>query len=122
VIITIDGSSSVPPYEQLREQIVTMAVSGVLSEGDRLPTIRQLAADLDLAPGTVGRAFRELEHVGVIVTKGRHGTFVAGPPALSRRDRDRRLADEAARFARTADQLGVTPHDALVAVRQALQA
>jgi GntR family transcriptional regulator len=121
VIIEVDIGSVVPPYEQVREQITTMIASGVLLSGARLPAIRQLANDLDLAPGTVARAYRELERNGLIVTRGRHGTFVVSPPALSVNERQQRLHDEALRFARAAGQLGVDAHDALGIVRQALQ-
>jgi GntR family transcriptional regulator len=120
MIISVDGESPVPPYEQIRGQIVTMSTSGVLPADTRLPSIRQLAADLAVAPGTVARAYRELEVERVIVTKGRHGTFVVGPPELSRRERDRRLASEAVKYAQTADQLGATSAETLSALRRAL--
>ena len=55
VIITVDTASGVPPYEQIRDQVSRMIASGVLPPGTRLPTIQQLANDLQLAPGT-GRA------------------------------------------------------------------
>ena len=70
-----------PPYEQVRTQVATMAATGVLPVGSRLPTIRQLAKDLGTASGTVARAYRELESDGVITTRGRHGSFVSAPPA-----------------------------------------
>jgi GntR family transcriptional regulator len=119
--ITVNGASATPPYEQVRKQILNMAASGVLPKGTRLPTIRQLAADLDLAPGTITRAYRELEAAGVVAARGRHGTFIAGPPMLSRREKDRRLLDEAERLVRTARQLGAAPQETLNAVRQALE-
>jgi DNA-binding transcriptional regulator YhcF (GntR family) len=121
MIIAVDSASTIPPYEQIREQIVMMTASGVLPRGTRLPPIRQLAADLDLAPGTVTRAYRELEVAGVILAKGRHGTFVAGPPSsLSPRDREQRLQSEARKLARTARQLGAAPEETLAAMRHAL--
>ena len=66
LIVEVDAQSPVPPYEQLRAQIATLAASGVLRGGDRLPTIRQLAGDLGLAAGTVARAYTELEAAGVL--------------------------------------------------------
>jgi DNA-binding transcriptional regulator YhcF (GntR family) len=121
MIIEVDVESAVPPYEQLREQITTMIGSGVLAAGTRLPAIRQLATDLDLAAGTVARAYRELENTNLIETRGRHGTFVLEPPALSAAERRRRIDDEARRFARAAGQLGISAHDAMGVIRQALQ-
>lgn len=75
--ITVDVSSSTPPYEQLRRQIALAASSGALPPGTRLPSVRALAADLGLAPGTVARAYKELEAGGVVVTAGRRGTVIA---------------------------------------------
>lgn len=122
MIIEVDTASLVPPYEQVREQITTMVASGVLPAGTRLPTIRQLAADLDLAPGTITRAYRELEHAGLVTTRGRHGTFTSSGPRLSGRERKRRLRAEADRLARMARQLGATPDEALDELRRALRA
>lgn len=120
MIIQVDPGSPVPPYEQLREQIATLAASGVLSAGARLPTVRQLSSDLAIAPGTVARAFRELENDGVVVTRGRHGTFVAAAPTLSSAERRRRLAQAAEAFAAAATRLGVSRTEALDAVAKTL--
>ncbi len=76
-LLRIDPDSRVPPYEQLRTQIAAMTVTGELAAGQKLPTVRQLATDLGLAPNTVARAYRELEADGVITTQGRRGTFVS---------------------------------------------
>ncbi len=84
--LTIDPSSPQPPFEQLRTQIAARARIGSLAPGAKLPTVRQLAADLGLAANTVARAYRELEADGVIITEGRRGSFVhssaleSGPP------------------------------------------
>jgi DNA-binding transcriptional regulator YhcF (GntR family) len=121
MILRVNPDSPVPPYEQIRSQVTRMIASGVLPEGQRLPAIRQLAADLDLAGGTVARAYRELERDGLIVTRGRHGTYVTQAkdrPAPS--NRERQLADAAGAFAVHAAQLGVDPREALKIARQAL--
>ncbi len=81
--IAIDTSSSVPPYEQLRAQLAAMVAAGTLAAGTRLATVRQMAADLGLAPNTVARAYRELEADGLIDTHGRRGTFVRSTRAPS---------------------------------------
>jgi DNA-binding transcriptional regulator YhcF (GntR family) len=78
-MITLDPSSPVPPYEQVRLAIAHEVRSGALAPGARLPTVRRLATDLGLAPNTVARAYRELEQDQVVETRGRHGTFVAAP-------------------------------------------
>ncbi len=74
--LTLDPSSSVPPFEQLRTQIAARARTGELAAGTKLPPVRQLAGTLGLAVNTVARAYRELEADGVIVTEGRRGSFV----------------------------------------------
>ncbi|TPV51917.1 GntR family transcriptional regulator [Pseudarthrobacter phenanthrenivorans] len=58
--ITVDLHSPTPPYEQIRSQISSLIASGTLVPGSRLPTVRSLAADLDIAAGTVARAYKEL--------------------------------------------------------------
>ena len=74
---TVDPSGVEPPFEQVRRQIAEGAAKGHLAPGHKLPTVRQLAADLGLANNTVARAYRELEADGVIETHGRKGTFIA---------------------------------------------
>lgn len=76
-MIVIDPRSAVPPFEQLRTRMIDAMVSGELAPASRLPTVRRLAEDLGIAPGTVARAYRELEATGFIETRGRNGTFVA---------------------------------------------
>jgi len=77
VIVRLDPSAPGSPGEQLVTQIAASIANGEMSPGDRLPTIRSLAADLGLAPGTVARAYAELERHGWLVTQGRRGTAVA---------------------------------------------
>ena len=69
--LEIDLASGVPPYEQIRSQVVAHVAAERLVVGDRLPTIRALAADLGLAAGTVARAYRELESAGITTTHRR---------------------------------------------------
>jgi GntR family transcriptional regulator len=113
VILRVDPSSAIPPFEQIRGQVATMIATGVISVGQRLPTIRQLAADLGLAGGTVARAYRELEREGLIAPRGRHGMFVADRPLASKKERERALVDAAGAFAMQAAQLGIDPRSAL---------
>jgi GntR family transcriptional regulator len=114
VILDVDTASATPPYEQIRVQIEQLAASGQLPEGTRLPTIRQLAGDLGLAPGTVARAYRELESAGVVRSRVRHGTVVAAQQRLPRRETAARLAAVARTYALAATALGAD-RDAAVA-------
>jgi DNA-binding transcriptional regulator YhcF (GntR family) len=76
-VLSVDHDSPVPPYEQVRSQVVVLVGDGRLRPGERLPAVRALAQELGLAAGTVARAYRELEAAGVVVTRGRNGTVVA---------------------------------------------
>lgn len=77
--LRIDAESNVPPFEQLRLQLIADISRGELLPGAKLPTVRKLAADLGIAANTVARAYRELEAEGFLRTAGRSGTFVAEP-------------------------------------------
>jgi GntR family transcriptional regulator len=88
-MIKVDLSSPVPPFEQIRQQLHDQIVDGTLASGAKLPTIRQLATDLGLAPGTVARAYAELEAARLVETNRSKGTRVRASTAM----------DEAARAA-----------------------
>jgi len=74
--ITIDVNSPQPVFSQLTEQIRTAVKDGALKPGTALPPIRQLAADLQINPNTVAKAYALLERDAVIETRGRRGSFV----------------------------------------------
>ena len=115
--IVIDPSSPVPPFEQLRVGLVDAVSSGELGPGERLPTVRRLAEDLGIAPGTVARAYRELEASGIIETRGRNGTFVAFDADPARQQ----LQRAAAIFAAQVRELRLDTDEALAAVTAALR-
>jgi GntR family transcriptional regulator len=73
----IDDRSELSIYEQIIARIQEAIATGVLEPGDRLPPVRQLADNLDIAPGTVARAYSELEARGVVITEGARGTRIA---------------------------------------------
>nr|WP_204332334.1 GntR family transcriptional regulator [Geodermatophilus sabuli] len=79
--IAVDVKAPTPPYEQIRAQVAAYVADGSLRAGDRLPTMRALAADLGVATGTVGRAYAELEAAGLVTSRRRTGTVVADGPA-----------------------------------------
>ncbi|HEY7263195.1 MAG TPA: GntR family transcriptional regulator [Trebonia sp.] len=111
--LVLDPQSSTPPYEQVRSQIAAAIESGRLRTATRLPTVRGLAGDLGIAVNTVARAYRELELAGLVETRGRHGTFVAGPLSQTRR-----LAVEAAHgFLQRMRELGFDHAEAIAVVR-----
>jgi DNA-binding transcriptional regulator YhcF (GntR family) len=81
--IRIDDKSELSIYEQIVAQVKEGIAVNALESGNRLPTVRRLADDLDIAPGTVARAYGELERLGLVITEGTRGTRVA-PPAQAR--------------------------------------
>ncbi|GLZ33126.1 GntR family transcriptional regulator [Lentzea sp. NBRC 105346] len=115
--IVVDVESGVAPWRQVRDQLERFITGGVLPIGTRLPTIRQLAGDLGLAAGTVARAYRELESVGVLRTGRRQGTVVAALPSHSPDP----LALAAAEYVAVARSLGASEHQAIDAVRLAYE-
>jgi len=74
----LDGSSGVPPYLQLVHQVRQSLLLGYLREGDRLPTVKDVAGDLAINPNTVVKAYRQLEHEGLAGGRPGQGTFITG--------------------------------------------
>ncbi|MGW2745190.1 GntR family transcriptional regulator [Streptomyces sp. NPDC001450] len=119
--VRVDTTSPVPPYEQIRAQLAALITTGRLPEGERLPTVRQLAADLGLAAGTVARAYRELEAASLILTRRGAGTRVARLPAGARRREAAELAEVTKDFVAWTRALGFGEGEVLEAVRRALR-
>jgi DNA-binding transcriptional regulator YhcF (GntR family) len=120
VRVVVDDTSPVPAYEQVREQIARLVRSGVLPVGAQLPSIRQLAADLRLAAGTVARAYAELEREGLVGGRGRQGTRVRAPAPRDADELAGELAEHARAYVRAAAHLAASPPQALAAVEAAL--
>lgn len=76
--IIVSNSSDKPIYEQIASQMRALIMSGELAEGERLPSIRQLANDLHISVITTKRAYEELERAGYIDSVQGRGSFVAG--------------------------------------------
>lgn len=76
----IDLKSSQPIYSQIGEQYKYMLIQGFLKKGDAIPSVRKLALQLSITPGTVAKAYSELERQGIIETVRGKGTFIAGIP------------------------------------------
>ena len=113
--MSIDTDSTTAPFEQVRTQIASAVAAGQLSAGTKLPTVRQLSADLGLATNTVARAYRELEADAVIATHGRRGTFVRSD-VLDEPDARAGAADlartAAAEYVHTVRRLGLNAQEA----------
>ncbi|WP_301549339.1 GntR family transcriptional regulator [Planomonospora parontospora] len=72
----LDAKSGVSPYLQLVQQVRHALRLGLLREGDRLPTVKEAVAQLAINPNTVLKAYRELEHEGLVAARPGVGTFV----------------------------------------------
>jgi GntR family transcriptional regulator len=121
--LTIHTASPIPPYEQIRAQLDDLIRTGRLAAGERLPPVRQLAADLGLAVGTVARAYRELELSGQVRTRRGGGTLVAERPASDDpADRHHALAAQATIYVTAARRLGATDEELIDSVRRVAEA
>jgi len=74
--IHINPKSDVPLYRQIITQVQSLIAAGKLRVGSRVPSVRDLAVDLRINPNTVARAYRELNRLGVIETRGANGSYV----------------------------------------------
>jgi DNA-binding transcriptional regulator YhcF (GntR family) len=82
----LDERSGVPPYLQIVQQVQQALRLGLLGVGDRLPTVREVVEQLVINPNTVLKAYRELEHQELVVSRPGQGTFVIrtlGPVSLA---------------------------------------
>jgi GntR family transcriptional regulator len=112
LLLLLNQANPLPPYEQIGLQIRTMIASAHLLPGTRLPSVRQLARDLGVAPNTVVRAYGELEQAGWVVTSMRRGVRVAPrPPLLTAEECQQRLEQAVSELLVTAHQLDVSAED-----------
>lgn len=122
VALRVDGDDPTPPYEQLRRQLADLIGTGALADGTRLPPVRQLAADLALASGTVARTYRELERAGLVRTRRGAGTTVSpSAPRLSSAERSQRVTGFVGAAVQQARLLGATDDELRTALERALQ-
>lgn len=75
-MINIDKTSSNPLYEQIMVSVKRQIIDGILSPGDRLPSVREMANSLMINPNTISRAYKLLEEENIIITIHGKGTFI----------------------------------------------
>ncbi|HEX6133527.1 MAG TPA: GntR family transcriptional regulator [Longimicrobiales bacterium] len=120
--IVLDDASSSSIYEQIVAQVKEAVATGALVAGARLPAVRALADQLDIAPGTVARAYGELERLGVVRTEGARGTRVAGRSEASRARADHETIVGLLRPAAVAAyHMGAGAQDVRVALESAMK-
>jgi GntR family transcriptional regulator len=109
----LDDASGVPVYLQIKEQVFHAISRGQLRPGDQLPTVREVAVELEINPNTVNRAYADLEREGVLTSRRGRGTFISDksrPTDLSAqrtrlRDIARRAVGEARAYGFRAGEL-----------------
>lgn len=115
----LDQTSGVPVYRQIIDQVRGGIASGALAAGYQLPTVRQLAVDLEINPNTVVRAYRELELGGLLETQQGTGTFISEKKvARGDAERQRQLSQIVAETVARAGAAGFTVADLQEELRQ----
>ena len=118
-LVSIDPRDPTPIYAQLERGLRAAIATSRLRAGDQLPTVRQLAVDLQVNANTVARVYAELERSGVIETKRGVGSFISATPARAHppREHERRLRAFVTRVLADADAAGFTVDDVIAALR-----
>lgn len=119
-MIKLDMQSRKPIYEQLKEQILRLTMLGILSEDEKLPSVRSLARDVGINPNTVQKAYQELERDGIIYTIGGKGSFVASDQS-SRQQRKKEALDRLAVVAKQAYDCGCEEAEILKQVEESIR-
>ncbi|HEY2470222.1 MAG TPA: GntR family transcriptional regulator [Terracidiphilus sp.] len=118
----LDLHTGVPVYRQIVDQVRGAVASGALNSGDQLPTVRQLAVDLEINPNTVVRAYRELEYDGLLETHQGTGTFISDRKiSRSGNERQRQLEQIITDAVSRAGAAGFTVQDLLDQLRLAAE-
>jgi GntR family transcriptional regulator len=117
----LDLHTGVPVYRQIIDQVRGGIASGSLTAGDQLPTVRQLAVDLEINPNTVMRAYRELELGGLLETHQGTGTFISDKkPDRKSAERERQLDQIAGDSAARAGAAGFSVEELIDRLREML--
>ena len=109
--ITISQADPRPLYTQVIDQVKRRVSAGDLAPGAELPSIRQLAADLQISVITIKRAYLELERDGVILTRQGKGSYVAEQPGLAAELLDREMREQISKAASLGRLLGKSKRD-----------
>ena len=106
-MIHLDYRDSRPIYEQVKDSLRRLMVTGVLAPGDKLPSVRSMASQLSINPNTIQRAYRELEADGYILSVAGKGSFVAQVDQLAEQQK-KQAVDAFRAAAQKLRQLGLT--------------
>ena len=110
----IDPRDARPIWRQIEEGVQHLVARGALPAGALVPSVRDLARELQVNPATVSKAYQRLTDAGVLIVRRGEGTFVSDtPPPSSDTRRNGRLREEATRYASLAVTLGASREEAL---------
>jgi len=116
----IDPRDARPIWRQIEEGVQHLVARGALPSGSAVPSVRDLARDLQVNPATVFKAYQRLTDAGVLTVRRGEGTFVAeAPPPVSDNRRTDRLKEEAGRYASVAVTLGASREEAVTVLEGA---
>ncbi len=114
MIDSIDPKSALPIYRQITDGIRRGVAAGRLAPGDRLPSVRELAARLLVNPNTVAKVYRDLERDGLLETRRGDGTYVsAGAASMAEEERRKLVAEQLRLLAQEVRAFGLTDDDAI---------
>jgi len=118
--MTIAWNDSTPIYRQLRDRVVAMILDGVLKQGDALPSVRQVAADFQINPITVSKAYQELVDENLVEKRRGLGMYVTegARSALMKSERERFLSEEWPTLYARLTRLGLTLDQLMERTRQ----
>jgi GntR family transcriptional regulator len=108
-MFTIHPSDAAPIWKQIEEGLRRLITINALRPGAPVPSVRDLARELQVNPNTVARAYQRLTEAGVLVVKRGEGTYVADAPALTNRsERNEKLREASTRYASAALSVGAS--------------
>lgn len=90
----LDFGDHRPIYEQIKDKIKDLIISGVLKEGEKIPSVREMAASLAINPNTIQKAYKDLENEGYIYSLRAKGSFVAPQSEAAREDKKKKLYEQ----------------------------
>ena len=90
----LDFGDHRPIYEQIKDKIKDLIIRGVLKEGEKIPSVREMAASLAINPNTIQKAYKDLENEGYIYSLRAKGSFVAPQSEAAREDKKKKLYEQ----------------------------
>ncbi|MCJ8014010.1 GntR family transcriptional regulator [Paenibacillus sp. KQZ6P-2] len=120
--MSIEFDNNLPIYLQIMNHIKRQIVSGLLQPGDKIPSVRELAADLQINPNTIQRTFQELEREEVVETKRGLGRYVTSEESKIMAIKKEMAGDLLHQFIHGMQELGFKNQDIVTIVKEAVTA